>query len=130
MLEDLHSSLAVYSGQSLTSCGRDVDGKHFLLIGDVGKRSTVVGAEGWSLASGPKFLGQWLETQKANSALSTAPTSRSTKPLKVPSEDLRIKPLDSTKAGTTQRVLFNRVIKNSLSLIGIEFRGRFEEITG
>ena len=105
MLEDLHSSLTMYSGQSFTSCGRDVDGGHFLRIGDVGTRSTVVGADGWRLASGPKFLDTWLENQKANSALSTAPSSRSTKPAKVPSEDLRIKPLDSPKAGTTQSSL-------------------------
>ena len=105
MLEDLHSSLTMYSGQSFTSCGRDVDGGHFLRIGDVGTRSTVVGADGWRLASGPKFLDTWLENQKANSALSTTPSSRSTKPAKVPSEDLRIKPLDSPKAGTTQSSL-------------------------
>ena len=92
----------MYSGQSFTSCGRDVDGGHFLLIGDVGTRSTVVGADGWRLASGPKFLDTWLENQKANSGLSTAPSSRSTKLAKVPSEDLRIKPLDSPKGGTTQ----------------------------
>ena len=66
MLEDLHSSLTMYSGQSFTSCGRDVDGGHFLRIGDVGTRSTVVGADGWRLASGPKFLDTWLENQKAN----------------------------------------------------------------
>ena len=105
MLEGLHSSLTMSSGPSFTSCGRDVDGGHFLLIGDVGTRSTVVGADGWRLASGPKFLDTWLENQKANSALSTAPSSRSTKPAKVPSEDLRIKPLDSPKAGTTQSSL-------------------------
>jgi transposase len=40
------------SGQSSTSCGRDVDGGHFLRIGDVGTRSTVVGGDGWRLASG------------------------------------------------------------------------------
>jgi hypothetical protein len=105
MLEDLHSPMTMYSRQSFTSCGRDVDGGHFLHIGDVGTRSTVVGADGWRLASGPKFLDTWLENQKANSALSTAPSSRSIKPAKVPSEDLRIKPLDSPKAGTTQSSL-------------------------
>ena len=66
MLEDLHSSLTMYSGQSFTSCGRDVDGGRFLRIGDVGTRSTVVGADGFRLASGPKFLDTWLENQKAN----------------------------------------------------------------
>ena len=35
-------------------------------LGDVGTRSTVVGADGWRLASGPKFLDTWLENQKAN----------------------------------------------------------------
>ena len=105
MLEDIPSSLTMYSGQSFTSCGRDVDGGHFLRIGDVGTRSTVVGADGWRLASGPKFLDTWLENQKANSALSTAPSSRSTKLAKALSEDLRIKPLDSPKAGTTQSSL-------------------------
>jgi hypothetical protein len=95
----------MYSGQSFTSCGRTVDGGHFLRIGDVGTRSTVVGADGWRLASGPKFLDIWLENQKANSALSTAPSSRSPKPAKVPSEDLRIKPWDSPKEGTTQSSL-------------------------
>jgi hypothetical protein len=72
MLEELHSSLTMYSGQCLTSCGWDVDGGHFLRIGDVGTRSTVIGADGWRLASGPKFLDTWLENQKANSALSTS----------------------------------------------------------
>jgi hypothetical protein len=95
----------MYSGQSFTSCGRDVDGGHFLRIGDVGTLSSVVGADGWRLAFGPKFFDAWLENQKANSALSTAPSSRSTKPAKVPSEELRIKPLDPPKAGTSQSSL-------------------------
>jgi hypothetical protein len=105
MFKCLHSSLAMSSRQSCTSCGRDVGGGHFLLIGEVGTRSTVVGADGRRLASGRKFLDTWPENQKANSALSRAPLSRSTKPAKVPSADLRIKPLDSTKAGTTQSSL-------------------------
>ena len=95
----------MYSRQSFTSYGRDVDGGHLLRIADVGPRSIVIGADGGMLASGPKFLDTWLENQKANSALSTAPSSRSTKPIKVPLEDLRIKPLDSPKAGTTQSSL-------------------------
>jgi hypothetical protein len=93
------------SGQSFTSCGRDVDGGHLLRIGGVGTRSTVVGADGWRLTSGPKFLDIWLENQKANSVLSTAPSSRSPKPAKVASKDQRIKPRDSPKAGTTQSSL-------------------------
>jgi hypothetical protein len=105
MLEDLHLSLTIYSGQSFTSCGRDVDGGHFLLIGDVGTRSTVVGADGWRLIFRPKFLDTWLENKKANSAASTAPSSRSIKPAKEPSEDLRIKPFDSPKARTTESLL-------------------------
>ncbi len=102
---DLYSSLTMYSGQSFTSCGRDVDGGHFLRIGDVEIRSTVVGADWWRLASGPKHLDIWLYNDVANSVLSTAALSRSTKPVKEPSEDLRIKPLDSPKAGKTQSSL-------------------------
>ena len=105
MSEGLHSSLTMYSGHSFTSCGRDVDGGNFIRIGDVGTRSTVVGADGFRLASGQKLFDTCLENHKGNSALSTAPSSRSTKPVKVPSEDLRIKPLDSPKAGTTQSSL-------------------------
>ncbi len=99
--EDRRSSLTMSSGQSFTSCGRDVDGGPFLRIGDVRTQSTVVGADGLWLASHQKFLDPWLENQKANLALSTAPSSRSNKPVKVPSENLRINPLDAVKVGTT-----------------------------
>jgi hypothetical protein len=101
-LADLHSFLTFPSGQSFTTCGRDVDGGPFRrsLFGET--LSTVVGADEWMLASGPKFLDTWFENQQANSVLSTAPSSRSTKLAKVPSEDLRIKPVDSPKASTTQ----------------------------
>ena len=35
MLEDLHSSLTMYSGPSFTSRRRDVDGGHFLRIDEL-----------------------------------------------------------------------------------------------
>jgi transposase len=104
MLGNFLSSLTMPSRESFTSCGRDVDGGHFLLIGDPGTRTTVVGANEWRLASRRKFLDTWLKNQKANSALSTALSVRAAKLATVPSEDVGIKPLVSPEAGTTEKL--------------------------
>jgi hypothetical protein len=88
------------SRPSFTSCGRDAGDGHFLRSGDVGTRFTAVDAAGWMPAFGSRFCACLRGGQKAASASWTAPSSKSTRRVRVRAKNLRTKNLGLSKAGT------------------------------